>query len=72
VDGRDAIVYGDGKIRTYLPGREDGRIKPFRLIKTLKGLARHLRKGNDEPVIANVRHIKDILGWDERRFAQPA
>jgi hypothetical protein len=74
--GVGALAYKDGKIRTYLPGKEDGRILPFRRIKTGRALARHLLKSvqtdEREPVIAYVRHVKELVKWSERQFAQPA
>ena len=64
------LVYGDGKIRTYLPNRLDGRIKPFKVITTRRGLARHLvGKNCTESVIAKVVHVQDLSGWSNRRFA---
>lgn len=74
MDGDDwylrPLVYGNGKIRTYLPNRLDGRIKPFKVITTRRGLARHLLgKNSTEPVIAKVFHVQDLTDWSDRRFA---
>lgn len=74
IDGDDwylrPMVYGDGKIRTYLPNRLDGRIKPFKVVKTKRALVRHLfGKNSMTPVIAKVVHVQDLSGWSNRRFA---
>lgn len=42
---------------------------PLKRIKTLCALARHLLKGNGEPVLASVPHVKDLLFWSEKKFA---
>lgn len=62
-----ALTYADGKVRTYLPGEAE-RL-PYKRIKTLRALARHLLKGNGVPVIASVPHIKHLWDWSEREFA---
>jgi len=76
MSGTGAVTYGsrgdkriNGKIRTYLPGKLDDRVLPFRRLKTAYALAQHIVTENPEPVIAKVEHIKEATGWTERDFA---
>ncbi len=65
-----SLTYGNGETRTYLPGRMDDRILPFKRKKTVKTLARHfLSKQSNDPVIAKVEHVKKLTGWKDRQFA---
>jgi hypothetical protein len=68
-----ALGYGDGKIRTYLPGRLDGRIEGLKKVTRLRDLARHvIGKNSEEPVVAKVQHVQELTGWSNRRFAEAA
>jgi hypothetical protein len=65
-----SLTYGNGKTRTYLLGRLDDRILPFKRKTTVKTLARHfLSKQSNNPVIAKVEHVKKLTGWKDRQFA---
>jgi len=71
------LSYGDRgdrsisfKIRTYLPGAVDPRLKPFKIVTRLRSLARHvIGKNGSTPVIAKVAHVQMLTSWKDKDFA---
>src|SRR5262245_31450105 len=72
-DDWKALCYGDGKIRTYLPGAVGDRILGPTLI-TLKAVVDHLmgqpQPGGLNSCLLPVPLAKKIAGWRERDFAR--
>lgn len=66
-----SLVYGDKRIRTYLPGRVDGRLHGVVVQKTAHALVRYL-KNTTEPYLAPVVLCKRLFGWKEEDFAEVA
>jgi hypothetical protein len=67
----NSLVYGDKRIRTYLPGRVDGRLHGVLVQKTALALVRHLET-TAEPCLAPVLLCRRLFGWTEEDFAEVA
>ncbi len=65
----NCLVYGDKRIRTYLPGRVDGRLHGVVVQRTALDLVRHLET-TAEPCLAPVLLCKRLFGWAEEGFAE--
>jgi hypothetical protein len=67
----NCLVYGDKRIRTYLPGRVDGRLHGVVVQRTALALAHHLDT-TPEPCLAPVALCRRFFGWADEDFAEVA
>lgn len=67
----NCLVYGDKRLRTYLPNRIDWRLRGFPVLRNAFALVRHLKE-TAQPCLAPVVLCRRLFGWTEEDFADAA